>query len=71
VGLCVGFHLLQEESSLMMVEQVTTLLVQQNVIQSHFIATFFLRTVIFGFILGPWIIYSQVPGHPSSDSYGF
>lgn len=42
VGLCVCSHLLQEEASLIMGEQDSDLSVQQNVIRSHFIATFLL-----------------------------
>lgn len=50
----------------MMAEQGTDLRVQQNVIRSRFIVNSFSFYVVFGFILGPWAIWSKVLGHQNS-----
>ena len=64
-SLCICFHLLQEEASLIIAEQDTDLGEYGN---SRILGIILLlrslsRTVVFGFHLCPWPIWSQVLGH--------
>lgn len=71
-GLCIYFHLIQEEASLMMVDQDADLWVQQKVVRSHYISIFFFSSsIVFHFPLGPQPIQFQFLGHLSSFGHRF
>ena len=59
VGLCICFHLLQEEAPLTVTEKDPSLGVEPNLVRSLFMAMF-LQQLVFGVPLGPWPIWSQV-----------
>ena len=55
VDICICFHLLQEDTSLMMAEQNTSLWLWQDIIKSHFILPFFPVFFIYIVFIGYFI----------------
>ena len=71
MGLCIYFHLLKGETTLMMADQGIYEYCRIALEVILLIVFVFKIIVAFNFILGLQAILSQVLGHPHSVGYGF
>lgn len=71
VGLCVSYHLQQEDASLICLSETLIYVYKRRLLGVILLLISFSRTIAFGFLLGSWHIHFQVLCHLSTVRHGF